>query len=148
MPKAQFDHRVAIAAPPPAVWHQMQQPDTWAGLGPIERIWDPAWEDGILCSYRWEVQAGPRTVQGVATTRQALSEELMVIDLRAGNFSGLLTTELALGENDHTTAHVVLAIETADMLLTVVFGIIENAIRSALPGQVEKLARGIEDAVA
>ncbi len=143
MPKAQFDHRVAIAAPPPAVWHQMQQPDTWAGLGPIERVWDPEWEDGTLCSYRWEAQVGPRAVEGVATTRQALPQELMVVDLRAGNFSGLLTTELSLGADDETVVHVVLAIETADVMLSLVFPIISDAIRKGLPDQVESLAERI-----
>ena len=147
MPKAQFDHRVSIAAPPPAVWHQMQQPDTWAGLGPIERIWDPSWEDGILCSFHWHAQAGPRKVDGVATTRQVLPGELMVIDLQGGGFSGLLTTELSLGTDDHTDAHVVLALATDDMLLSLVFGIVADAIKKGLPEQVEQLAARVEQAV-
>ena len=144
MPKAQFDHQVSIAAPPPAVWYQMQQPETWAGLGPIERIWDPHWENGILCSFQWHAQAGPRKVDGVANTRQVLVEELMVIDLQGGGFNGLLTTELTLGAEDHTDAHVVLALATDDMLLSLVFGIVADAIKRGLPEQVEQLAARVE----
>ena len=124
----------------------MQQPDTWAGLGPIERIWDPAWEDGVLSSFQWHAQAGPRKVDGVATTRQALPEELMVIDLAGGGFSGTLSTELALGAGDQTDAHVVLALGTDDMLLSLVFGIVADAIKKGLPEQVEQLATRVEQA--
>ena len=143
MPKAQFDHHATIAASVPEVWEQMQRPETWAGLGPIERIWDPKWEEGILCSFQWHAQAGPRKVDGVATTRQVLTDELMVIDLQGGGFNGLLTTELS-ANGDGTDAHVVLALATDDILLSLVFGVVADVIKRGLPEQVEQLAARVE----
>ena len=123
----------------------MQRPETWAGLGPIERVWDPSWENDILCSFQWHAQAGPRKVDGRATTRQALVEELMVIDLQGGGFNGLLTTELR--ENgDGTDAHVVLTIATDDILLSLVFGVVSDVIKRGLPEQVEQLAAKVQAA--
>ena len=47
MPSATFTETVTIDADPANVWDQLQEPDVWASLGPVQKVWDPIIEDEI-----------------------------------------------------------------------------------------------------
>ena len=102
-------------------------------------MWDAAHEDGVLRSYRWTAQAGPRRVEGTARTRQAVEPHLMVMQLDAGEFNGLLTTELE-PEAGATALSVVLSMEAIGILSSMFFGVIRDTIGKGLPVQVEAFA--------
>jgi len=143
MPTAQFDHRIILSVPPPEVWVALQEPDTWAGLGPVQKVWDAAFEEDRLCGFKWSVEAGPRTIEGTATTRQSMPNELMVLDVDAGDFTGLVTTELE-PEAGGTGVNVIISLEASGMLSSLFWGPITKVIGSGLPEQVEGLAAKIE----
>ena len=139
MPNAQFDHRVLIPVTPANVWAALQEARTWADLGPVDKVWDATHEEGVLSSYRWSAQAGPRRVAGTARTRQAVKPHLMVMELDAGEFNGLLTTELE-PEAGATALSVVLSMEANGFLSVMFFGVIKDTIGKGLPVQVEAFA--------
>lgn len=142
MPRAQFTHHVQLPISPPEAWELLQEPDTWASLGPVERVWDPRHEDGILCRYHWQAQAGPRVITGEAKTRQAVEPELMVVDLDAGEVTGLVTVELAKNGKG-TNLGVFLTMETTSLLMSVVFPLMSDVIGREFPGQVDAFAERV-----
>lgn len=143
MPRAQYDHRVILAVPPAGVWEALQEPETWANIGPVHEVWDAHFEDGVLCGYRWSARAGPRTIEGTAVTRQARAPDLMVIDLDAGEVKGMITTELE-PEAGGTAMEVQVSLEAGGLLASLFWGPLTAVIESGLPQQVEDLAKAID----
>ena len=143
MPRAQFAHRVVISVPPAAVWAALQEPGTWAHVGPVREVWDAEFEDDVLIGYRWSAQAGPRAIEGRAVTRQARAPELMVIDLEAGEVRGMITAELE-PEAGGTAIAVQISLETAGLLASLFWGPLTAVLESGFPQQVSDLARTIE----
>ncbi len=148
MPSETFAHRVHIDASPADVWARLQVPDTWTGLGPVQKVWDPEWrDDGVLAGYRFAAQAGPQHIEGEARTREAEAPQRLVVGIEAKSFSGELRAVLAPNATG-TLANIELEIGTGDFLMSLVFGIVAGAIRKEFPAQVEGLADQIEAAEA
>lgn len=125
------------------VWQALQEPETWAGLGPITAVWDAEMsDDGHLAGFSWSAD-GPRKIEGTATTLQALAPELMVMSLDATEIVGTLTTELQ-PDGRGTMLTVVLSVEAKGMLATLFFGVISEALGRGLPGQVDGFAAGLD----
>ncbi len=144
MPSETFAHQVHIDAPPADVWARLQVPDTWTGLGPVQKVWDPEWRaDGVLAAYRFAASAGPQQIEGQATTREAEAPERLVIGIEAKSFSGELRAALRPNATG-TLADIELDIGTSDLLMSLVFGLVAGAIRREFPSQVEGLADQIE----
>ncbi len=136
---AQFDHTVAMRSSRRRVWGALQDPDTWAALGPITAVWGAEFaDDGHLAGFRWSAD-GPRKIEGSAATLQALEPELMVMSLDASEVVGTLTTELQ-PNGQGTMLTVVLSVEAKGMLATLFFSVISEALGRGLPGQVEGFA--------
>ena len=58
MPSATFSESVAINVDPAKVWDQLQEPDVWASLGPVQKVWDPIVEDAVLTGFTWSTDIG------------------------------------------------------------------------------------------
>ncbi len=145
MPSETFAHRVHIAAAPAEVWEQLQVPETWTGLGPVRRVWDPEWEDGVLARYRFAAEAGPQKFEGRARTTAADEPERLVVAIDAKSFTGELRAVLSPNATG-TNADIELEIGTSDFFMGLVFGVVAGTIRREFPSQVEGLARQIEAA--
>ncbi len=140
MPSARYTHHVEIPVPPVTAWELLQLPETWASLGAVDRVWDPAHENGVLRGYRWQGQAGPRTVEGTARTVEAAAPERMRVDLDAGDFTGSLTVRLSPNGGRTTGLEVELAIRTDSLLMSALFPLISGVIEREFPGQVDGFA--------
>ncbi len=139
MPIAQFDHQAAVDAPRHRLWEALQHPETYEGIGPVDRVWDAVHREEILTGYRWSADVGLRRIEGSATTKEAIAPERMVLELDAGEVTGVLTLDLA--EQSATTALTVgLTMEANGVLSTLFFGAIRDAIARGLPAQVDALA--------
>lgn len=139
MPSARFDHHAVVDAPRHRLWEALQQPETYEGIGPVDRIWDAVHREEILTEYRWSADVGLRRIEGSATTKEALAPERMVFELDAGEVTGVLTVDLA-EESAATGLTVGLTMEANGMLSTLFFGAIRDAIGRGLPAQVDELA--------
>ncbi len=144
MPSETFAHQVHIDASPAEVWARLQVPETWTGLGPVQKVWDPEWrDDGVLAAYKFAAAAGPQHFQGQATTREADAPQRLVIGIEAKSFGGELRAALRPNATG-TLADIELEIGTSDFLMSLVFGVVAGTIRREFPSQVEGLADQIE----
>ncbi len=142
MPSANASHLVSVALPPDDLWLVLQEADTWANIGPVERVWDPVHDgSGALQSYRWSTTVAGREYQGTAKTVSAQPGSTMQLELDGGEVVGVLTTNLSPNADpDHTTVEVALDVSSRGALSAMFFPIIADAIKRGLPDQVEEFA--------
>jgi uncharacterized protein YndB with AHSA1/START domain len=140
MPSSRFEHTATAAAPPDRVWAALQEADTWAGIGPIERVWDAVHRDGMLAGYRWSTNAAGRRWEGSARTIEAVPGESITLALHSPEVNGSLTAALAADGEDGTTVTVTLHAESVGLLSTMFWGAVAGAIGNGFPGHVEEFA--------
>jgi len=120
----------------------LQDAETWADIGPVERVWDPVnATSGALESYRWSATVAGKEYRGTAKTVAADPGSLMKLALDGGEVAGVLTTRLNANEDpSHTTVEVVLEVSSRGALSAMFFPLIADAISRGLPDQVEQFA--------
>jgi carbon monoxide dehydrogenase subunit G len=144
MPSAIHRHSAPAGQPIDAVWARLQEAGTWAGIGPVEEVWDPVHEGGRLRSYRWRTTVGPTRYDGTATVVRSEPPHRMELSLDGGEVTGTLTTELSTNGDRHTTITVSLKIVSRGMLSSMFFPVVSDAVRRGLPEQVDRFARSLE----
>jgi hypothetical protein len=145
MPKSEFTHQTVAAASASAVWDRLQEAATWAGIGPVEEVWDPVHdEQGRLQSYRWKAVVGPRSYLGSATVVASERDRSMRLRLDGNEVAGDLTAELVAAPGGSTHLTVTLAIESVGVLSTVFFPLVSQAVGRGLPDQVEAFALSLD----
>ncbi len=136
MPSASFSHRAPVAATPGEVWSRLQEPATWAQIGPIEEVWDAVHNgDGELTSFRWSTRTAGRDWSGTATTTTAVPGERMVVDLLTSEVEGRLEVALEDGSVD-----VSMSLSSIGFLATLFFGVVADAVGRGLEGHVTEFA--------
>ena len=142
MPSASSSHEVGVDRPAAELWEILQAADTWANIGPVERVWDPVHDEaGTLLSYRWSTTVAGRPYKGSATTVAADPPSTMQLELDGGEVAGVLTTRLSPNaEPGHTTVNVHLEVSSRGALSAMFFPLIADAINRGLPDQVEQFA--------
>lgn len=144
MPRATFTHQAIAAAPVGAVWERLQDADTWANIGPVEDVHDPAvGESGALQSFRWSASVAAKRYPGTARVTVAVIEERMVLDLDAREVIGSLETHLEPNGDGSTIVTVTLEVVSRGTLSTLFFPIVSEAIAKGLPAQVENFANSL-----
>ena len=162
MPSAEYTHSVTVDTPPDGVWASLQSAETWADIGPVDRVWAPMMDEGILMGYSWATDIGGRAYEGSARTLEherprslglqptlegTLEHERpsrFSMELDAGEMAG--TIAIVLAENDNGThLEVSLVIESRGMLSSLFFPAIRSAIGSGFPQQVEGMAAHLGD---
>jgi hypothetical protein len=124
---------------PGAIWEALQQAQTWAGIGPIEEVWDAEHAaDGSLSFYRWSADAAGRRWEGTATTTEAARPEYMTMALETAEMRGTIT----VGVEDEGPSAVTVTLEaaTTGLMASLFWGVISGAIERGLPRQVESFA--------
>ena len=144
MPTSTASHSVTVAEPAADLWNTLQRAETWADIGPVERVWDPVNDaDGHLESYQWSATVAGQEYVGSAKTRASEPGALMQLELDGGEVAGVLTTKLTAVTASTTDVEVVLEVSSRGTLSAMFFPIISNAINQGLPGQVEDFAARI-----
>jgi hypothetical protein len=126
------------------VWQRLQEPDTWANIGPINEVWDAEHDDsGALVRYRWSTTVGLRGYRGTAATEVADSPRLMRLALDGGEIVGTLTARLS-PNGAGTGLEVTLEIVSRGALSTLFFPVVADVVGRGLPEQVERFAESFE----
>jgi len=143
MPISTFRHSAITAASLDAVWDAIQNAETWAGIGPIEKVWDAEHdEDGSLQAYKWNAHAAGRTWDGTARVIAAVPGESTEMAVATKEIRGTVTITLGPAGSS-TNVAVRMQIEPAGMLATLFWGAIRDAIGSDFNVQVEEFAKGL-----
>ena len=146
MPSATFTETVTIDADPANVWDQLQEPDVWASLGPVQKVWDPIIEDGVLTGFTWSTDIGGKVYEG---TGKAISHERPTsyeLLLDTSEMSGTITADLSPANPGGTEAVVAIELKSKGLLSSMFFPAIKNAIGSGFPQQVSDMGARLSTA--
>lgn len=143
MPSATFSETVVIDADPAAVWDRLQEPDIWASLGPVERVWDPIIEDGVLTGFAWSTDIGGREYEGTGKALDHARPDCYRLVLDTSEMAGTITARLSPDGHDGTEAVVEIHIRSKGLLSSLFFPAVRNAIGSGFPNHVSDLGARI-----
>jgi carbon monoxide dehydrogenase subunit G len=140
-----FTHTVHVDALPERAWAVLQEPETWGGIGGVERVYDASHHpDGTLRGYRFLAEAGLKPYEGSAHTIEADAPVLMVVAVDAAEIEGTITTELQPSNPHGTDMTVSLKIRARGILSGMFLPIVSRAIGSGFSRQIEEIARHME----
>jgi hypothetical protein len=143
MPSATFSHTVDVDADRQAVWSALQDPHTWANIGPVSDVSNPAFrDDGTLRSFDWIADIGGKKYDGKALGGDYILNERFTMTLDTSEIAGDVVATVASG-NPSTAITVEITFRTKGMLSAMFFPAIKQALASGFPQQVEDLATGI-----
>jgi len=141
VPRASFSHNAPLSKTASAVWEALQDASTWAGIGPVDDVWDATHdEDGGLVSFRWSAHVGPTKYKGSATVTIAAEPHHMKLHLDSTELTGALIADI---DEEDPSLVVTLEVASKGPLATMFFPIIAEAIGRGLPQQVEEFAAGL-----
>lgn len=144
MPRASYSHETATPLSPAELWKRLQIPETWANIGPVEKVWDARHTDSDLAGFRWSTTVGHSTYEGTAEANVNEPGTEMVLQLSTKELLGALTARITAHEAGSQLV-VTLAVEPRGMLASLFFPAISQAVGSGLSGQVEEFVRSLED---
>jgi len=145
MPSATFTETVAIDAAHPDVWDRLQAPDVWASVGPVQEVWDPTINNGVLEAFHWSTDIGGKVYKGVGTATAHDRPDHYRLLLDTSEMSGEISVDLSPGNPGGTTAVVAIEIRSKGLLSSMFFPAIRNAIGSGFPDQVADMANELRD---
>lgn len=146
MPKATFTHRAETSRGPDVVWERLQQAETWANIGPVDKVWDPEHDAaGSLLRYKWSSRVGPTRYRGTAEVVASDDGRMMQLDLDGGEVAGVLTTSIE-STADGAVIAVTLDITSKGTLSSMFFPLVADAVGRGLPEQVVRFATSIDAA--
>lgn len=119
----------------------LESAETWKGIGPIDEVWDAHHENGRLQGFSWSARAAGRTWNGTAH-RLDTDAESLALGLEASEVGGRITVAVT-PTTDGTEIGVRLDAHSRGMLAGMFWGVIADALRTGLPGQVEAFARSL-----
>jgi len=140
MPSAVFHHSITVDAPPDAVWDRLQEPDMWRSVGPVQNLWDPTIEDGVLTGFQWSTNIGGVVYNGTGTAVNPERPHHYELILDTSEMAGTISVELAEGNPGGTEVEVALELRSKGLLSSMFFPVVSRAIGNGLPDQIEELA--------
>jgi carbon monoxide dehydrogenase subunit G len=146
MPSATFSHSVHVDRPRAEIWDDLQDPEIWASVGPVQKVWDPRFEDGVLVGFKWSTNIGGRTYEGVGTALEHDRPDRYTLDLDAGEMAGKVGTSLEDSNPGGTDIDVSIELRSQGMLSSLFFPAIKSAIGSGFPDQVNDMATKLSEA--
>ena len=145
MPSATFIETVEINATPGEVWDRLQEPSIWQSVGPVQKVWDPTIENGVLQTFKWSTNIGGKVYEGdgraLKHTRPAHYELL----LDTSEMSGTISVDLSSGNPAGTSAVVAIELKSKGMLSSMFFPAIKKAVGSGFPQQVTDMGAELGD---
>lgn len=137
VPAETFTHTVTVHADETAIEALLQEPATWKGIGPIDEVWDADHDHGRLSGFRWSARAAGKSWEG--TAERVGDDQPMTFELDSSEIAGSITVSLEAGA-DGTAITVELFARSKGLLSGMFWGVVANAMRNGLPGQVEGFA--------
>lgn len=143
MPTASHSHTATAAADVGAIWLRLNDPETWAGLGLVEKI-DEAdvSSDGTLVGFSWHTSIGPRRITGTANVTESELDEALTLALDAGELVGTISARLA-PNGDGSDLTVTVDITSRGGMASLFFPVISEVLGRGLPNQVEEFAASL-----
>ncbi len=145
MPSATFTETVEINATPGEVWDRLQAPDIWQSVGPVQKVWDPTIEDGVLQTFRWSTNIGGKVYKGDGRALQHSRPARYELLLDTSEMSGTISVDLTAGNPGGTSAVVSIELKSKGMLSSMFFPAIKKAVGSGFPEQVADMATELSD---
>jgi carbon monoxide dehydrogenase subunit G len=145
MPSSSFEHTINVDAPAAAVWDRLQDPEVWTALGPVQEVWDPVIEDGVLISFSWSTDIGGTTYEGTGSAVSANRPDRYDIALDTSQMKGTIGVALSPANQHRTDVNVTVELEPKGLLSSMFFPIVSRAIGDGLPDQVDALAASLTD---
>ncbi|MEA3503165.1 MAG: SRPBCC family protein [Actinomycetota bacterium] len=145
MPSATFTETIEIDAAPAEVWDRLQAPGIWESVGPVQKVWDPETDNGVLTGFKWSTDIGGKVYKGTGTALEHVRPDRYVLDLDAGEMAGKITADLSSGNPGGTTAEVSIELRSQGMLSSLFFPAIKKAVGSGFPEQVADMGAQLED---
>jgi carbon monoxide dehydrogenase subunit G len=140
MPSATYHQTIAIDADPEHVWDGLQNPDVWSSIGPVQKIWDPVVEDGVLDGFQWSTDIGGIVYDGTgkATVQERPDRYQLVLD--TSEMAGTITVDLSPGNPGGTDVDVTVELRSKGLLSSMVFPLVSRAVGDGLADQIEDMA--------
>lgn len=140
MPSATFHHTITVDASADDVWDRLQSPEVWGSIGPVQNLWDPVIEDGVLAGFQWSTDIGGVVYKGTGTaTIQDRPDQYQLV-LDTSEMAGTITVDLSKGNPGETIVDVTLELRSKGLLSSMFFPVVSRAIGGGLPDQVEDMA--------
>lgn len=140
MPSAVFHNTITVDAPPDTVWDRLQEPDIWRSVGPVQNLWDPTVEDGVLTGFQWSTNIGGVVYNGTGIAVNPERPHRYGLILDTSEMAATISVELAAGNPGGTKVEVAMKLRSKGLLSSMFFPVVSRVIGNGLPGQVEKLA--------
>jgi hypothetical protein len=143
MPAATFTHTVASTASVDDAWAALQQPDTWAGIGPVSSVSDPEYvADGTLSAFRWIAILGGKAYHGTAETTSYQAPERFELTMDNSEIAGDVVARIEAADSGCLVT-VEITFRTKGMLSAMFFPAIKTALAAGFPQQIEDLVATI-----
>jgi len=133
MPSATFTETVSIDAAPDEVWDRLQEPSIWQSVGPVQKVWDPTIEDGVLQTFKWSTNIGGKVYKGEGKALQHSRPAHYELLLDTSEMSGTISVDLTSGNPGGTSAVVSIELKSKGMLSSMFFPAIRKAVGSGFP---------------
>ena len=140
MPAATFHDTIKVDAPASQVWDRLQEPDIWRSIGPVQNLWDPVVEDGVLAGFQWSTDIAGVVYKGTGTATIQDRPDRYQLVLDTSEMAGTITVDLSTGTAGETIVDVTLDLRSKGLLSSMFFPVVSRAIGGALPGQVEDMS--------
>jgi hypothetical protein len=122
-------------------WEKLDQPETWEGIGGVQRVFDPEVDgQGRLRGFYFDTVAGGRKYVGKATPHQRVEGEVMAWDIQNPEIRGVITVALKPAGSDGTEIQVTMEVHSVGFLSSMFFPMIATAIGSGLANTVDAFA--------
>ena len=140
MPSATLHDSVSVGAPQDAVWERLQEPNIWRSIGPVQEVWDPVIEDGLLTGFQWSTNIGGVVYNGTGTAVNLDPPHHYELILDTSEIAGTISVDLTEGNPPGTHIDVTVELQSKGLLSSMFFPIVTRAIGDGLANQVKDLA--------
>ena len=141
MPSATFHHAVTVQASPGEVWDSLQEPDAWRSVGPVQELWDPVTEDGVLTGFQWSTDIGGVVYNGTGEAVESQRPEHYSLILDTSEMAGTIAVDLTEENPGGTLVDVTVELQSKGLLSSMFFPVVSRAIGEGLNDQVEEMAQ-------
>ncbi len=143
MPAATFTHSTHTPASLDTAWKALQDPDTWANIGPVASVSNPVFvDDGTLMTFDWVADIGGKAYGGLAKTTSYEKPNRFELTMDTSEIAGDVVAILeALGDGCNVTVEI--TFRTKGMLSAMFFPAIKQALASGYPQQIDDLVATI-----